>query len=378
MINLISGSTGSGKSAFCLTQMLELIEEGRPLFVHGIPKLTLVHTLVICKSPLCDVCPIEPVEPVEPLEPPYDCHDLTLKQHAIDLNNYKIKFRRYEKELAEYNKHLLAEDWDKWSPEGALLIYDEVHFVYPTKADTSPRPDSIALLTTHRHHGLDFFLMTQSPLLFDKKVRLLVGKHTHITSTWSGRYQYEFPKCQDSLNSLSTGVKSTYKLNKKVFGMYESSSLHTKQTKKIPMAVYALPVLLLVIVLIGFRVNQRKIEITEPTQITDIATNTNLIPSDPFIYPDSNIDIQPEELNQALIYEWASNGIPQDQYHLIPPTCTLSKTIYKCPPFSIPTEFYKKTSLDRMCIKLVCYVYIKLRKQPDLIFNPDSLNSIHS
>lgn len=91
----------------------------------------------------------------------------------------------------------------------------------------------------------------------DGNVRRLVGKHIHLRPTWAGRYQYEFPECNDSTKNTSSGVKSSYKLNTKVFDLYKSASIHTKQNKKIPAAVYAVIALFFIIGFLGFRLSDR-------------------------------------------------------------------------------------------------------------------------
>lgn len=200
MINLITGVPGAGKTCYALDFMKQQTKEGRPLFVHGIPELKIPHIDVYCSSPNCDVCSH------------YTDEDKT-KMHQADL-------------------------WHDWAPDGAVLFFDEVQNVYRPRASGSKVPASIQAFEVHRHRGLDFYLITQSPKLFDSNIRELISRHIHLKSNWSGRYQYEWPECKPNTQSTTDAVKSSYKLNTKMFELYKSASLHTKQSRKMPLAVY--------------------------------------------------------------------------------------------------------------------------------------------
>lgn len=64
MITLITGTPGTGKTAFVLAELLELRkkEPTRLVYVHGIKDLKslkqggIAHESVYCKSQLCDIC----------------------------------------------------------------------------------------------------------------------------------------------------------------------------------------------------------------------------------------------------------------------------------------------------------------------------------
>jgi len=214
MINLFTGTPGSGKTAFAVSSMLELVKEGRPLFVHGIPELNIPHEVIVCYSPSCSVCSSVP----------------------------------------NRDEQLKAENWHEWAPDGAIIFIDEVQNVYRPRSSASKVPDSIMAFETHRHKGLDFYLISQSPRLFDSNIRRLVNRHVHLKSTFANKIQYEWSECQDNTQSVTAAVKSNYKIDKKVFDLYKSSSLHTKVKRKIPLAVYILPVLLIAVVLLGLRI----------------------------------------------------------------------------------------------------------------------------
>ncbi|NQV70201.1 MAG: hypothetical protein HQ498_09260 [Pseudohongiella sp.] len=215
MITLLTGVPGTGKTCYMMDFLIAAQKEGRPLYVHGIPDLTIPHTPVLCSAASCKVCA------------------------SIRPGNFET---------------LLAEDWDSWAPDGALLCFDEVQNIYRPRKQGAEIPTSVMAFETHRHSGLDFYLITQSPMLFDSNVRRLVGRHIHLKSTWAGRNQYEWGECQDNIKSLSGAVKSSYTLNKKNFGLFKSAEIHTKQKKKMPFAVYALVGLLIMAAYLSVRV----------------------------------------------------------------------------------------------------------------------------
>lgn len=108
-------------------------------------------------------------------------------------------------------------------------------------------PDYVAELETHRHKGIDIFLLTQHPRLIDTNVRALVGHHCHIAKTNLGvRRIIEWERCGDPTltRDVQSAVKSVYTLDKNAFGVYKSAEEHTKIRTKLSRVVYAFPVLL--------------------------------------------------------------------------------------------------------------------------------------
>jgi len=258
MINLFTGTPGAGKTAYALGELLKLQDSGRPVFVHGIPNLKLTHEVIVCSAPSCSVC--AGIENKEDL--------------------------------------LKAEDWDKWAPDGAIIFIDEVQNVYRPRSSASKPSDSVMAFETHRHRGLDFYLISQSPRLFDSNIRQLVNKHIHLKSTWANRVQFEWSECKLNTASTSDAVKSSYKLDKKVFPLYKSASLHTKTERKIPTVLYVLFFVVIALCLLGYRMYDRANNyLSEPEEIMSTSPSqdsfqysdkqlmdddlTSLIPTDP-------------------------------------------------------------------------------------------------
>lgn len=342
MINLITGVPGSGKTVYSLVFMLEAYKEGRPIFVHGIPDLQIEHTQVICSSPSCSVCPVSPIEPTQDSYPENESiADRVLK--SINRNKYKnflIKSKQYIREKLKYDSILRAEDWHEWAPDGAFIFYDEVQNVYRPRSSSKTVPASVAAFETHRHKGLDFYLVSQSPLLFDGNIRRLVNKHIHLRPTWAGRYQYEFPECNDSPKSAKGGIKSKYSLNKKVFSLFTSASLHTKQTKKIPAAFYIIFIALFLFLFMLYRITNRYDEKINPVN------ESITIESD-------QLDIEQDSTDQffgvSMLSKWVKRGVSLEDYSFIPEKCVIGKKAIKCPPYSIDTSLLESVNANRLC-----------------------------
>ncbi|MDD5215385.1 MAG: zonular occludens toxin domain-containing protein [Methylococcales bacterium] len=244
MITLITGTPGSGKTAFALDMMVRQtrLDNARKLYVHGIPELKLPHEIVACDSPSCDYC-------------------CTLPPLDIPTTN----FQRYTA-----LGYLRADMWHEYAEKGAILFFDEVQNIHRNRNPATPVPPSVAAYEVHRHRGLDFFLITQNPSLIDGNVRALVSRHIHLSSTWARRLQFEFPQCKTDLAfTTGEGVKSNYVLPKEVFSLYKSASLHTKLERKTPFALYGIGiVLVLIAILVFYEYNSFKKKMTPATPVT--------------------------------------------------------------------------------------------------------------
>lgn len=177
MITLITGAPGSGKSA-ALVAMLAELGAGRQLYVNGIPDLKISH-----------------------------------------------------EELAEPDR------WPELVPDGSVVIIDEVQRVWRPRGPGQKVPDHVAMLETHRHRGLDFYIITQGPNLVDSNVRALVGRHVHLRDLGIlGRWWYEWPECSDNCRTSwkNAPIKKRYRLPKQVFGQYKSASIHVKPVRSVP------------------------------------------------------------------------------------------------------------------------------------------------
>lgn len=177
MITLITGAPGAGKSA-ALVSMLEELGKGRTVYTNGIPGLLLDH---------------------------------------IELED--------------------ATKWPTDVPDGSVVVIDEVQRIWRPRGPGKKVPDDVALLETHRHRGLDFYIISQGPNLVDANVRALVGRHVHLRDLGIlGRWWYEWPECADQCRTAwrSAPIKKRYRLPKRIFGQYKSASLHVKPVRSAP------------------------------------------------------------------------------------------------------------------------------------------------
>jgi zona occludens toxin len=202
MITLITGGPGTGKTAWLIDQLIELrkTEPNKLLFIHGVRNLTgIAHEKIYCNSQLCDIC--------RAAEIPLDA-----------------KF---------------VENWPDWKQSDSVIVVDEVQRIWRPRTGGAAPLAGVSTLETHRHYGVDFWIISQGPHLFDNFIRLLVGRHVHLVSRWSGRTQYEWPECKQDVQSRNDAVIRPYKLPSHVYKMYHSAEVHTVQNKRKPLSFYA-------------------------------------------------------------------------------------------------------------------------------------------
>ncbi|WP_024302782.1 zonular occludens toxin family protein [Pseudogulbenkiania sp. MAI-1] len=211
MITVITGTPGAGKTALAV-KLLKELEGNRPIFTMGIPELKLDHQLV---PPVAEWTKLVPAE-----------EDPSLLKPVFTF------------------------------PPGSIIVIDEAQNVYRPRNTSSKVPDYVAAFETHRHTGVDFWLITQKTTLLDANVRALAGKHLHIESNFFGRKLYEWPKAVDAESKTERDIaaKRKYKLPKQVFDLYKSSSLHIKQKYSIPKPLIVFVVCLLLASIAGWYV----------------------------------------------------------------------------------------------------------------------------
>ncbi|HEZ7619109.1 TPA: hypothetical protein WJK96_001007 [Neisseria meningitidis] len=160
----------------------------------------------------------------------------------------------------KFNAHELTEEQIMSAPlrdiipDGAVLIVDEAHYTYPVRSSGRAVPPYIQELTELRHHGHTVIMMTQHPQQLDIFVRNLISKHIHLERKALGTKQYSWYKCVTSLENpaaVSNTESKNFTPPKEAFKYYKSSSQHIKFKKKVPLAVWAL---ILIIGFIGWKI----------------------------------------------------------------------------------------------------------------------------
>lgn len=188
MITIVTGVPGMGKTALIVSMMMDEMKRGeRPFFVMGIPDLKLDHS------------PVPPIAEWTEKRPDQD-------DPSVELDYFTF-------------------------PKNSIIIIDEAQRIYRPRASTSKVPPIVAAHETHRHTGVDFWLMTQKPYLIDAHIRELCGRHIHLRNTFTGRKLFEWPEFTDvkSRANYADAAVRRFKPPKRAFSYYKSSELHTKQ-----------------------------------------------------------------------------------------------------------------------------------------------------
>lgn len=274
MITLITGTPGAGKTLYSLRFLKEILGTYRFVYAHGITGLTLEHEIIICESHSCDFC-------------------------------------RSLKNQETYKK---VKDWNTFADDGSVLFLDECQNIYRSKGTVS-----VADFEVHRHKGLDFFIVTQHPMLINSDLRKLVGRHIHLIADFTGRWQYEWSECSQNI-SKTTAIKSRYKLDKGLFALYQSSSLHTKVQRKIPFSVYLFFISLVFVIFLCYPLfvkysKPKPIDAlpTTPQAVKSVSSqkneivtksnqpNSQISSSQVSVFSDSDIELLPESSRWRLV-----------------------------------------------------------------------------
>lgn len=171
MIRLFTGLPGAGKTAHAVAVALELMKQGRPVYVANMNGMQIPGAI--------------------PFEDP----------------------RKWE-EL----------------PGNAVLIVDEAQRFFRASRALDVPPE-VQAMETHRHLGIDFLLTTQQPNYLLKHLRGLVGEHVHhlrrtnaTAQTWTWNGVCDEP---DNLTERDRADVSMFVYPKHVFGMYTSTEQDT-------------------------------------------------------------------------------------------------------------------------------------------------------
>lgn len=160
-------------------------------------------------------------------------------------------------------------DWHLWAQPGAVICFDEVQKIWPPRPAGSKVPDDIQALETHRHMGVDFILITQNVMLVDRNMQALTNRHLHVRrmANLGLAIVYEWDHCSKGLLYTKAITKSPWKYNKKVFKLYHSSDLHTKQPRSLPGLLWFVLLGLVVLALLGPAMYKRMQERFNPQQV---------------------------------------------------------------------------------------------------------------
>jgi len=200
MITIISGTPGAGKTLYTIEKLL----------------LPMVGKTITGKDANGD--------PVELLRTVY-----------TNINGLQV-----DHELIDGGDNQGLRDWHKWAKPGSLIVFDEVQKVWPPRPNGSKVPDDIQALDTHRHMGVDFVLITQNVVNLDKHIHALGGRHLHVRriANMALAVVYEWDHVSRGLMFSKSISKAPWRYDKKVFKLYKSAELHTKQQRRMPGLVW--------------------------------------------------------------------------------------------------------------------------------------------
>jgi len=161
---------------------------------------------------------------------------------------------------------LLLEDATQWHnpehvPDGAIIVIDEAQRTFPPRSTGSKVPPHVQPFDTHRHRGLDIYLITQDPMLIDSFARNLAGEHLHVYRPFGTQqatvYRWEHVVDPDSRAEKNLAVdKSFFRYPKESFGLYKSATVHTVKRKLPWKIVVGIPLLVAVLalsVVVGYK-----------------------------------------------------------------------------------------------------------------------------
>lgn len=204
MITLLTAVPRTGKTSYAVWDYIKpALDADRPVYVIGIPKLSLPH-IKIDKEFL------------------YSWHE-----------------REFDPEIEE-DKLLNI-------PKGALIVVDEAWQVWPA-GGIAKAPESVQHLAMHGHYGIDFLLITQKPHLMHTAVLAQVSCHKHILQKWSGHWLLEWPEyCQNptAKSNRNDAIKIPFKPRTQAFPLYHSGQFHSKLKQQKPFSLYVSVALLL-------------------------------------------------------------------------------------------------------------------------------------
>ncbi|PJK13302.1 zonular occludens toxin family protein [Lysobacteraceae bacterium NML07-0707] len=129
-------------------------------------------------------------------------------------------------------------NWMEFLPDGAVALVDECyeHDMLPKRPPSARVPLHVEQLAKHRHRGLDFIFICQSP---DKQcdifVHDLIERHIHVRRRFGTQFVHlrTFDRYEKNPEKATPLTIKRVRLPKEVFGLYKSTELDTVE-RRIP------------------------------------------------------------------------------------------------------------------------------------------------
>jgi zona occludens toxin len=128
------------------------------------------------------------------------------------------------------------DDPTKWCelPDNSIIVIDEAQRAFRPRAAVLKVPPHVEALETHRHRGIDIYVITQHPLLIEQNMRRLVESHEHMMnkfgSKWATVHEWKGVK-ENCDKSRADSIQSEFRYPVEVYGWYKSAESHTKKFK---------------------------------------------------------------------------------------------------------------------------------------------------
>lgn len=141
--------------------------------------------------------------------------------------------------------------WPASLPDGAVVLVDECyqHGMLPKRAPQSKLPAWVDELARHRHRGLDFIFVSQSPSKqCDEFIVDLIEEQIHVRRMFGTKFVElrKFDRHERNPEKARPLSVTRHTLNRKSMGLYKSTVLDTTE-KRIPWYYYALGVALVAV-----------------------------------------------------------------------------------------------------------------------------------
>lgn len=275
-------------------------------------------------------------------------------------------------------------EFQKWwdIENGAVIVVDECQYVLPRRSP-GKEPEYISAFAEHRKKGFDIFLITQDCRNMDYFVRRLAGQHIHYhrpmgasaASRWEWAKACENPS--DRLEQKQAHSTKLVKHPKDFYDKYASANVHTVQ-RKIPPKLFIFPVALVITgVLLYFGITnltkkpENKTATTDQAKTTESSDSakTSIFPTKASDKPDLP-NVPPPKPYKVTLSAWIAEGIHIEDLPYIPPSCTTTRKIVKCPQHVLPPDTFhlfrnRFCTIDDNDQPQNCYVYVPIFTPPE-------------
>lgn len=158
------------------------------------------------------------------------------------IKTVKERAEKEERQVVYYGIKDLKLPWtplekpDDWcdAPAGSIIVIDECQKLFRMRSVGQSVPRYVSELETHRHRGLDIYLITQHPMLLDTAVRRLIDTHYHVKRPFgmSRTVIHESTGLMEKPDQVRKDtIRHNYVFKKEDFENYTSAEIHTVKAK---------------------------------------------------------------------------------------------------------------------------------------------------